>query len=204
MDDDDFRRGRPTSHRVFGEAMAILAGDALLTRAFEIMAVGGTLEPVIRVALIRELAAAAGSDGMVGGQVVDMESEGKAVDRETVLYIHRHKTGALITAAVRLGAISAGADRSLLGKLTTYGRNLGAAFQIVDDLLDEEGDLPSLGKTPGSDRRKGKATWPAVAGVEDSRREAAALAAKARRALAGLDRGRILTALIDHVLTRRS
>ncbi len=203
MDDDDFRRGRPTSHRVHGEAMAILAGDALLTRAFEILAGDAGLPADTRLAVIAEISRAAGGGGMVGGQVADIRAEGRRVGLGTVRYIHRHKTGALITAAVRTGALVAGAGRKELAGLTAYGRDMGAAFQIVDDLLDEEGELAAMGKTPGSDRRRGKATYPAVTGAEAARRAAARLGRAALAAIRAMDaKADPLRGLVDRVLTR--
>jgi geranylgeranyl diphosphate synthase type II len=183
MDDDDFRRGRPTSHKVFGEAEAILAGDALLTRAFELVVSAAGLDPAVRCRMVRELAVAAGGGGMVGGQWDDIRAEGRPVDEAAVLGIHRRKTGALIRAALRLGAMAAGASPAALGRLTRYGESLGALFQIVDDILDVEGTMEEMGKTPGSDVRRGKATYPAVAGMERARAEAARHATEALDAL---------------------
>jgi len=169
MDDDDFRRGRPTNHKVFGEAMAILAGDALLTQAFHTLTLCSEkfpLNSVIRV--IAEMAAAAGSLGMVGGQVADVEAEGKEVSGEDLDFIHSNKTGALFVASLRSGGILAGADDAQLEALTAYGRHLGLAFQIKDDILDITGDSTKLGKATGSDIRKKKATFPALYGLEES------------------------------------
>ena len=158
MDNDDLRRGRPTSHRVFGEAIAILAGDALLTFAFEVL--GGMKEqpPGLVLAVIREVAQAAGPQGMIGGQVVDLESQGRSVNREMLEYMHRHKTGALIRAAVRAGARLAGASSEELACLTSYAEHFGMAFQIIDDVLDVTGDEVQLGKPVGSDQRNRKAS----------------------------------------------
>ncbi len=204
MDDDDFRRGKPTSHKVFGEARAILAGDALLTRAFDIIASSRGLDHAIRLAQIAEIARAAGAAGMVGGQTADIEAEGKKVGPSAVLAIHRRKTGALITASVRVGALAAGAKPPLLKKLSRYGEYLGAAFQIADDILDEEGELSTMGKTPGSDRRRGKATFPAAVGLEKARREAGKLGREAKRALNGFgSRARVLEEMVEFVLTRK-
>lgn len=168
LDNDDFRRGHPTCHKAFGEATAILAGDALLTLAFEIIGNSGTAQ------LVGEIAAAAGtvngdSGGMIGGQVVDLESEGKQVDAATLEYIHRSKTGALLGVSVRAGAIFAGATTDALAAVTEYGRHIGLLFQIVDDILDVEGSTASLGKTAGKDAAQHKATYPAVHGMEKSR-----------------------------------
>ena len=187
MDDDDFRRGKPTNHKVFGEAVAILAGDALLTHAFEILAslaFTGGMDPEAKLAIITELAQASGSMGMVGGQVVDIESEGQAdVDFATLEYIHTHKTGALIRASVRVGAIAAGASPEQLEALTRYGTDVGLAFQIADDILDITGTMEEIGKDVGSDVARGKKTYPAFVGLEESRLRAQELSGAAVRAL---------------------
>ena len=166
MDDDDLRRGKPTLHKAFNEAVAVLAGDALSALAFELLA--ATERPDI----IREVARAIGPQGMVGGQVVDIQSEGKPFVSEEVEYIHSHKTGALITVAARVGAMLAGAGPQELSALTVYGEKMGLAFQIVDDILDLEGKLETLGKKPGSDLCKKKATYPSVVGLEESKKRA--------------------------------
>jgi len=199
MDDDDFRRGKPTAHKAFTEAIAVLGGDALCVQAFEVLARVG------RVDIIAEIAGALGTTGMIGGQVVDIESEGKPVDRQTVEYIHRSKTAALIRAAVRTGAVLAGAGDALLDRLTSYGTNVGLAFQVVDDILDEEGTTEQLGKDAGSDREKGKATFPSVCGMEESKRYAQELvdAAHADIEILG-DKGWILRDLATHIRTRIS
>ncbi len=174
IDNDDYRRGKPTCHKVFGEAIAILAGDGLLTEAFRLM----TNQPAkdhssgdeaLVLDLINEVAQAAGVLGMVGGQVVDIESEGKTVDLPTVQYIHTRKTGAMILASVRVGAKLGGAKEALLKALTRYGESLGLAFQIADDVLNVEGQAALMGKQGGSDLCKGKATYPSVLGVEESK-----------------------------------
>jgi len=173
LDNDDFRRGVPTCHKVFGEAMAILAGDALLTRAFQVLAEADSIPHDRRVALIAELAAAAGTiDGMIGGQVEDLEAEGKPLDADRLHYIHRSKTGALLRASVVMGGIYAGADERASAGLSEYGRRIGLAFQIVDDILDVTADSATLGKTAGKDVEQGKATFPALYGLEESRRQA--------------------------------
>jgi geranylgeranyl diphosphate synthase type II len=175
MDDDDYRRGRLTSHKVFGEAMAILAGDALLTHALGLVAANfglGKASPEAFPRVLAEITAAAGADGMVGGQVVDVQSEGQAVPAETLEYIHTRKTAALIRGALRSGALLEGAAEPVLAALTTYGDRIGLAFQIVDDILDVEGSLESLGKTAGSDRRKKKITYPDFHGLDASRARA--------------------------------
>lgn len=170
MDDDDYRRGKLTNHKVYGVGMAILAGDALLTIAFELLAKmsnGQNEKQLLQV--IREIAAASGTMGMVGGQVVDIESENTEPTEELLKYIHTHKTGALITASVRVGGILGGANEEELQQLTIYGEKLGLAFQITDDILDVVGDETKLGKPVGSDEKNHKATYPALFGLEQSR-----------------------------------
>jgi geranylgeranyl diphosphate synthase type II len=191
MDDDDFRRGRPTCHKVFGEAMAILAGDGLLNMAFEVLSDPRRLKAVPAgrlVAIIREIARASGVFGMVGGQVVDMESEGKDIDFPTLEYIHTHKTGALIRASVRVGALYARASEKRLKALTRYGEMVGLAFQIADDILDVVGDRKVTGKDAGSDLKKGKKTFPGFYGLDESRRRAKEVVDRALEALKGFDR----------------
>jgi geranylgeranyl diphosphate synthase type II len=187
MDDDDFRRGNPTNHKVFGEAIAILAGDALLTEAFKLISdprFAAEVSVAARLAVIHEIATCAGSYGMVGGQVVDMESEGnREIDLPTVQYIHTHKTGALIKASVKAGAILGGADERKLAAITRYGEAAGLAFQIADDILDIEGTTEEIGKDAGSDEARGKATYPAVMGLAAAKQEAQAMMDEALRAL---------------------
>ncbi len=188
MDDDDFRRGRPTNHKVFGEAIAILAGDGLLTEAFKLMAnpaFSAGVDPAARLAVISEIATCAGSYGMVGGQVVDMESEGQPeMDLPTVQYIHTHKTGALIKASVVAGALLGGADQKQLAAIRRYGEAAGLAFQIADDILDIEGTTEEIGKDAGSDEARGKATYPAVMGLAAAKQEAKSMMDEALNALA--------------------
>jgi len=174
IDNDDYRRGKPTCHKVFGEAVALLAGDGLLTEAFRLMTHPHATErspgdEALLLDLISEVAQAAGVSGMVGGQVVDIESEGKAVDLPTVQYIHTHKTGAMILASVRVGARLGGAKETLLKALTRYGESLGLSFQIADDILNVEGKAALMGKQTGTDLFKRKATYPSVLGVEESK-----------------------------------
>ncbi len=169
MDDDDLRRGIPTCHKKYGEAVAILAGDALHDLAFSLMARTGSIEAVA------ELAQAIGTDGMLGGQMADVEAEGRDVTRDDIVNIHTRKTAALIRCSVRLGALLGGANAGLLSRLTQYGEKVGLAFQIIDDILDIEGDRKLLGKNTGSDRKKQKATYPQVVGVEQARRDASQL-----------------------------
>jgi len=202
MDDDDLRRGRASCHREFSEATAILAGDALHTLAFEIL--GSFPDPVRAAALVRELSRACGTRGMVGGQAADLEAEGRVPEVSVVEGIHRRKTGALLVASLRIGAVGAGATGSLLQRLTEYGDRLGMAFQIVDDLLDEEGARAELGKTPGKDRQRGKMTYPAAVGMEGSRSRARDLAAEARDGAAGLTGAPLLRELADFVVNRKS
>lgn len=175
MDDDDYRRGRLTSHKVFGENIAILAGDALLTEAFHLMSDRSLMEKIASeklISVIHDVAGAAGCFGMVGGQVVDVQSEGEAVDSEVLNFIHTRKTGAMIAAAVKAGAVLANAGEVELNALTSYGRNIGLAFQIADDILNVEGDQKLMGKVAGSDIKRGKVTYPALVGIDASRRKA--------------------------------
>ena len=170
MDDDDLRRGRPTCHVRFDEATAILAGDALQTLAFQTIAQDQELSPETRIALISELSRAAGTpDGMVAGQAFDMEAETRQVNSAQLEEIHRLKTGALIVAAARSGAIIGGASESELAAVTSYGSHLGLLFQITDDFLDVTATAEDLGKTPGKDARSNKATYPALHGMEETR-----------------------------------
>src|SRR5580658_978249 len=179
LDNDDLRRGRPTSHKVFGEAIAILAGDALQTQAYESLA--QLICPAeARVAIIREIAHATGTiDGMIGGQVVDLEAEHQKPDLATLEYIHRSKTAALITASVVGGGIYAGATVADIGRLRTYGQSIGLAFQIVDDVLDLTQTSEQLGKTAGKDAAAEKVTYPSLFGIEESIRKADALVDRA-------------------------
>ena len=207
MDNDDYRRGRLTNHKVFGEAIAILAGDALLTLAFKLIALNGarTGDARIIASLVTDIADAAGTDGMVGGQVVDIESEGKAVSAETLDYIHTHKTAALIRASLCAGALIAGATPAQRAAISTCGEALGLAFQIVDDILDVEGSTEELGKTAGKDAQQQKATYPAFHGLEASRAKARLLIDQAKRALDPLgERAEPIRALADFIFERRS
>jgi geranylgeranyl diphosphate synthase, type II len=207
MDDDDYRRGRLTSHKVFGDAMAILAGDALLTLAFRLIADNAArgADPRLAARVVADVADAAGTDGMVGGQVVDIESEGKDVGPDTLEYIHRHKTAALIRVSLTSGATLAGARAEQVEAIRRAGESLGLAFQIVDDILDVEGSLAELGKTAGSDVRKQKATYPAYHGLEASRAKARTLIEETKRALTPLGPpAEPIRALADFVFERRS
>jgi geranylgeranyl diphosphate synthase, type II len=183
LDNDDLRRGRPTSHKVFGEAIAILAGDALQTLAYEVLA-KLQCNPQARVALIAEIAHATGTiDGMIGGQVMDLEAEHTRPDLATLEYIHRSKTGALLTASVVSGGMYAGTNGTQVSNLRDFGQNIGLAFQIVDDVLDVTQTSEQLGKTAGKDTAEEKATYPALFGVEASLKKADELVARADAAL---------------------
>ena len=203
MDNDDFRRGRPTCHKAFGEGIAVLAGDALLTIAFEIAA---RAEPARRYplrAIFQEIATGAGSRRLIAGQVADLEAEGQPITRAQLRYIHENKTAALLSTSVRLGAMSANASASQLGAITKFGRALGLAFQIIDDILDVTQTTEKLGKSAGKDVAAQKATYPAVIGLEKSRAEAKRLTQHAHGALAIFGRkGETLRALSNYLLER--
>ncbi len=203
MDDDDLRRGKPTNHKVFGEALALLAGDGLLTEAFRLIA--ETPAPPERLLRILSLIAdAAGCRGMVAGQAVDIRSEGRAVDAGTVEFIHTRKTAALIRASVLAGALLAGAAETGLAALGRYGDKVGLAFQISDDILDIEGESASLGKTVGADQQRGKATYPSVLGLEPSRAAMGRLVEEAIAALRIFDlRADPLRAIARYIVERR-
>jgi geranylgeranyl diphosphate synthase type II len=203
MDDDDLRRGRPSCHRKFDEATAILAGDALNTLAFGLVAASAPDRS--RVAdLVEELARAAGTLGMVGGQSADLEAEGAAPDAARVRAIHERKTAALIAASLRLGAIAVGGTPPVLAALQEAGARLGLAFQIIDDVLDEEGAAADLGKTPGKDRAQGKMTYPAAVGIAESRRIAERLVREADERAAGTAAAGLLRSLGAYFLARRT
>ncbi|MSV34949.1 MAG: polyprenyl synthetase family protein [Bryobacterales bacterium] len=204
LDNDDLRRGRPTCHKVFGEAMAILAGDALLTLAFEVLSKLEGVDASRKIELVRELATASGTvGGMIGGQVNDIEGEGKHPTAHLLESIHRAKTGALLRASVRMGAIYAGAGESQLAALTSFGEHVGLAFQIVDDILDVEQSSEALGKTAGKDAAQKKITFPAVYGIEASRKMAEEERLAAHLALQPFnDRARRLKELADLVVQR--
>ena len=206
LDNDDLRRGRPTCHKVFGEAMAILAGDALLTLAFEVLAKADGVDDAGRVRMVAELATASGTvGGMIGGQVNDLEGEGKAPDPALLESIHRAKTGALLRASLRLGAIFAGAAPEQYDALSRFGEHAGLAFQIVDDLLDVEQSSEELGKTAGKDAAQHKITFPAVYGLEKSRQmaEQERLRAHAALEIFGARAGR-LHELADLIVHRKA
>ena len=201
IDNDDLRRGQPTCHVRFGDATAILAGDALQTQAFEILAAHtprrGQVGP-----LVLELARAAGTRGMVGGEMADIEAEGGEPDQALVDFIHARKTAALFVASAAMGGLAAGAPEGAVRALRSYGSALGLAFQIVDDILDETGDAATLGKSPGKDRAARKMSYPAVAGLEESRTMARACADRAIAALEALPGSSTLAALADFTVTR--
>jgi geranylgeranyl diphosphate synthase type II len=204
IDNDTLRRGRPTCHVQFGEAVAILAGDALFASAFELIALNADIVPAERVVRTLQLVAeASGTRGMVGGQMVDIESEGMEVDADTVEYIHRHKTAALIRASVVSGAILAGAKRWQVDALSRYGELTGLAFQIADDLLNVTGDPRKTGKAVGTDAARGKATYPALFGVEASRRRAYQLAQEAIETLRPLGENAEPLRAIAHLMVER-
>ena len=205
LDNDDLRRGKPTCHKKFGEATAILAGDALLTLAFETIA-ATPVEPARRVAMVSEIASAAGTvNGMVGGQVADLEAEGQRVGPETLEYIHKSKTAALIRASVASGALCAGAPDSDVQRLRRFGDAIGWLFQVTDDILDVEESSAALGKTAGKDLAQQKATYPAIHGLERSREIASELAEKALNELVPYsERAARLGDIAQFLVTRRS
>jgi geranylgeranyl diphosphate synthase type II len=205
LDNDDYRRGKLTNHKVFGDAMAILAGDSLLTLAFQVLAQLDAPDSR-KTRMIAELSTAAGTvGGMIGGQVADLEGEGKTPNAQLLESIHRAKTGALIRASLRLGAIYAGASGQQYAALSCYGEHVGLAFQIVDDILDVEESSEALGKTAGKDAQQQKITFPAVYGLDDSRRMAAAECERAHQTLEPFaDRAARLHELADMIVHRKS
>jgi len=197
MDDDDFRRGKPTNHRVFGEAIAVLGGDALCIYAFELLARTGDCR------IVTEISKSLGTDGMIAGQVVDIESEGSKVGRDVLEYIHTRKTGAFIRASVRTGAMLAGGGEEDLAALTVYGDRIGLAFQVADDILDVVSTTEQIGKDAGSDQARGKITYPALWGLDESRRIARDLAREAKDALLRFeDRAGLLIETADFIVER--
>jgi geranylgeranyl diphosphate synthase, type II len=207
MDNDDYRRGKLTNHKVYGEDIAILAGDGLLAYAFEYIATqtqGVSADKVLQS--IAQLARAVGANGLVGGQVVDLQSEGKPdISIETLTYIHNHKTGALLKACVVCGAILAGATAAEIEKLSKFAHNIGLAFQIIDDILDITATQEELGKTAGKDLEAQKATYPKLWGLEESKRQADKLVAEAKTILHEFgDRAQPLQALADYITDRKN
>ncbi len=206
MDNDDYRRGKLTNHKVFGEAVAVLAGDLLLTYAFELMASAVNVESnhEVIIKIIRLVAEASGFKGMIGGQMVDLECEKRDVDLSTVEYMHTKKTGALLTASVKAGALLGGVSDSELQRFESYGHHFGLAFQITDDLLDVTGDFEVMGKKPGSDEEKNKKTYPALLGLENSKQAAIEHVEKAVEAVKPFgDAATPLVAMARYLLERR-
>jgi geranylgeranyl diphosphate synthase type II len=207
MDNDDLRRGRPTCHKAFGEAVAILAGDALLTQAFRVLAADAPKRDAERqVRVIREVATAAGTvEALIGGQMADIESEGENVDGSTLEYIHRSKTGAMITASVVVGGIVAGANGDQIEKLRAYGQRIGLAFQIADDILDVTSTSERLGKTPGKDQVARKATYPAIHGIAASQTRARELVEEAAGIVSSLGlKTQVLEEIAQFIIARSS
>ena len=204
MDNDDFRRGRPTCHKVFGDGIAILAGDALLTIAFEIVSSARPAPRYNMSILLREVAVAAGSQKLIAGQVADLEAEGRNVKRDELRFIHENKTAAILKTSVRLGAMSANADAKKLRAITQFGHGLGLAFQVIDDILDLTQTSEILGKSAGKDVTAKKATYPAVIGLEKSRAEARRLTRQAHNALSVFagSKAQALHALANYLLER--
>ena len=208
MDNDDLRRGKPTNHKVFGEGIAILAGDSLLTEAFYMMANSLSNRNIKNTALIRaikEIAFTAGMYGMTGGQAQDLLSENAEPDKETLSFIHKHKTGALISGSLRAGAILANSGKPSLNAITRYGENIGLAFQVIDDILDIEGSTDELGKPTGSDARKKKMTYPSIYGIEPSKKKAEELIAEAVFSIKNFSaKAEPLRGIAGYMLERRS
>ena len=206
MDNDDYRRGILTNHKIFGENIAILAGDALLTEAFHLLSHPDQmkdLDAVKRLELIHDISSAAGYFGMVGGQVMDVQSEGKEFDMATLQYIHSRKTGAMIITSVRAGAVLAGGDRRQIDALTHYANQMGLAFQIADDILNVEGEEKRLGKRTGTDRDRGKATYPCLVGVVESHKKGQELLTEALEAISGFDgKAEPLRQIARHIVER--
>ena len=203
MDNDDYRRGNLTNHKVYGDGMAILAGDGLLTYAFQLCSENTTASAEQKIKAIQCLATAAGPEGMVGGQAFDLLSEGKHIPLEELKVLHSGKTGALFNAAIELGLILSNADQAKYAAYMTYANCLGLLFQITDDILDVTGTIEELGKTPGSDIRQDKSTYVSLLGLDEARNEAHVVAQKAHATLATIeDDTHILSAIIDYLLDR--
>ena len=207
LDNDDLRRGKPTNHKEFGEAIAILTGDALLTMAFQIMSEPSAFSlksSTLILKSIHEIAKAVGVSGTIGGQVVDIQATGKKLDIPTLEYIHTHKTGEMILSAVRVGAILSGCEDDELHALTCYGENIGLAFQVMDDILDVEGESEIMGKTRGSDEKMRKVTYPSVFGLSESKKIASRLIENSIQSLEMFgERGEILKDISEYIIARR-
>lgn len=204
MDNDDYRRGKLTNHKVFGDGIAVLAGDALLTLAFEVIADSPNVDTGKKLKVIKEMSHAAGAEGMVGGQVIDLESEGKKIDMDTLRKMHSAKTGALFCAAIRSGAILGGATDKQLADLTQYARQFGLAFQITDDILDVTGDEASIGKPVGSDEKNHKSTYVTLGSLESARELAQTAVDEAKKALADFGKeADFLRELVDYLISRK-
>ena len=204
MDNDDYRRGKLTNHKVFGEAMAILAGDALLTQAFEVMGRQQGVEPQVLLRVMQEMSIAAGPDGMVGGQVIDMLAEDKRISMEELRKLHMGKTGALFRAALRCGAILGGATEKQLADLTEYAECFGLAFQITDDILDVIGDEAEIGKPVGSDERNNKSTYVTLTSLEEAQALAAKTVDRAVNALSDMgEEAKFLRELVQYLINRK-
>ncbi|MDD2234194.1 MAG: polyprenyl synthetase family protein [Desulfitobacteriaceae bacterium] len=204
MDNDDYRRGKLTNHKVFGEGFAVLAGDGLLTYAFEMLSSKMNFPAELQLTVLNEVAVAVGKVGMVGGQVLDLEGEGKELTLPEIENINKNKTGALLIVSTRLGAILAGGNEAQVDALTRYARAVGLAFQIKDDILDIEGNSEILGKTIGSDHKQGKTTYPALMGLEEAKEYLHTQTMKAKEALEIFgERGLFLTQLADYMENRQ-
>lgn len=205
MDNDDLRRGKPTNHKVFGEGMAVLAGDALLNKAFEVILKNSQASPNMTLAALSEIATASGTEGMIGGQVIDIESEDKQIDAVTLMTLHLNKTGALIMAAAKVGALLAGGSREDLLLMEEFSRYLGVAFQIKDDILDIEGKEELLGKKTGADEENKKSTFVTIYGLEQSKKILSDYTEKAIETLSPYgERAKFLTELAKFLLSREN
>ena len=205
MDNDDLRRGKPTNHKVFGEAMAVLAGDALLNKAFEVILKNSQMSPNMTIAALSEIATASGTEGMIGGQVIDIESEDKQIDAVTLMTLHLNKTGALIMAAAKVGALLSGGSREDLLLMEEFSRYLGIAFQIKDDILDVEGSVEALGKKTGADKENNKSTFVSIYGLEQSKKVLADYTEKAIETLSSYgERAEFLIELSRFLLSREN
>ena len=197
MDDDDLRRGRPTAHKVFGEGVAVLGGDALAIFAYEVLSRIGDIK------IVEEISRALGTGGMIGGQIIDIESEGKKVDLQTVEYIHKGKTAALLRSSIVIGALIAKADDKKIAALSEYGNAVGLAFQVVDDILDLTSTAEQLGKKPGSDLQNQKATYPSIVGLEKSKEYAKELTQRAKNAIVSFgEKAKTLNEIADYLESR--